>query len=347
MSWYRLGGFSAYFRRAVGPAVEPVGVIAKPGVVGRALDREVEGDLQVVLPRRHDQALELGQRAEVGVHGRVPSGLAPDRPRASGVAGLRDGGVVAPLAVGDPDRVDRRQVDDVEAQLGQPRELLLHAGEAPEGAREQLVPRADAGPLAVDVHLVRRRPPALVPLGAAGQRLGHGRRGGGGGALGHGARRAHRADRLGHRGAVARAQPPGGVLDQDRSLLELALEVLLAGRQLALDLVPPRRVGVHPGLDLEAVAAQRDRGERPRPPVRAELRHRLLQEPAGPRRTVPHDGPQLLVAVAHEVARDDHGITEGALHGLPATVHRRPDVVDLKARWRRAGNGDGHEAHAA
>src|SRR5581483_10911470 len=53
----------------------------------------------------------------VGVDRRVAALLAADRPRAADVAGLGRLGVVPALAVRLPDRVDRGEVDDVEAEL--------------------------------------------------------------------------------------------------------------------------------------------------------------------------------------------------------------------------------------
>ena len=53
-----------------------------------------------------------------------PPSLVADRPRAAGVVGAGDERVVAALAVREADRVDRRQVEHVEAELGQPRQLL-------------------------------------------------------------------------------------------------------------------------------------------------------------------------------------------------------------------------------
>ena len=96
-------------------------------------------------------ACEVLERAEVGVDRVVAAGLVADRPRGAGI--VRAGGqrVVVALAVGVADRVDRRQVDDVEAELGEARELVLDAVQAAPRAREQLVPGAELGALAVDL----------------------------------------------------------------------------------------------------------------------------------------------------------------------------------------------------
>jgi hypothetical protein len=143
-------------QRAVGAVVEPLGVLAQPGVVGRALDREVERELDPGVRRRRDQPVEVLERAELRVDAVWPPS-ASRSPRDCPGRPAGDERVVATLAVGVPDRVDRRQVDHVEAELGEPRELLGDAGQAAEGAREELIPGAEAGAQAVHVDLDRRR----------------------------------------------------------------------------------------------------------------------------------------------------------------------------------------------
>ena len=314
-------------------------------MVGGALDREVEGDLQAVPARRLHQALEVLQRAELGRDRRVAALGPADRPGAAGVAGLGGGRVVAALAVGAADRVDRRQVDDVEAQLGEPGQLQLHPGEAAERPREELVPRADAGEVAIHVHLERLRADAIAALRVARQGVGHLGREGGVGAGGEAVAPREGTEGLLRRAAVGALQPAGGVVEQRRTLGDLALEVLLAGGQLALQLVAPRRERIDPRLHLEAVEPQRAGGELAAPAVDAQLRHRRLGEPAGAGRPVPHHAAQCLVAVAHEVALHDDDVAEGALGRPAAALDRRPDVVDLDARRGRAGWRGGHGRH--
>ena len=109
------------------------------------------------LARRRGEAAQVLDRAELGVDRVVAALLRTDRPWRARVARPRGERVVAPLAVLAPDRVDRRQVDHVEAELGQPRQLALDSGEASPRAREQLVPGAEARALAVDLDRERLR----------------------------------------------------------------------------------------------------------------------------------------------------------------------------------------------
>src|ERR1700694_1449059 len=59
--------------RAVGPVLEPLRVLARVRVVGRALERDVEGDVHTVLAGRPDQAVKILQRAELRIDGLVPA----------------------------------------------------------------------------------------------------------------------------------------------------------------------------------------------------------------------------------------------------------------------------------
>ena len=115
-------------QRAVGAAVEPLRVLLQPRVVGRALDREVERDLAAELAAARDQrsnSSSVPSSGWIGRRGRPPPRRSPTGCPTSSGSGVER--VVPPLAVRRPDRVDRRQVDDVEAEL---RELGQHALDA-------------------------------------------------------------------------------------------------------------------------------------------------------------------------------------------------------------------------
>ena len=101
-------------------------------------------------------AVEVLPGPQLGVQRVVAAALVADRVRAARVARLGHERVVAPLAVRVPDRVDGREVQDVEAELGQPRDLLGGAAQPAPGAREHLVPGAEAPALAVDLERQRR-----------------------------------------------------------------------------------------------------------------------------------------------------------------------------------------------
>src|SRR5438034_8945326 len=103
--------------------------------------------------RSLDEPVEVVEGAELWVDGRVTALRAPDRPGAARVGGLHRERVVLSLAVRAPDRVDGRQVDDVEAHRRRALELRLRLLERSARARQELVPRGEARTLAVGDHL--------------------------------------------------------------------------------------------------------------------------------------------------------------------------------------------------
>ena len=142
--------------RAVGPGGEPLRVRLHPRVVGSRLEGEVERHLEAELAGPGDERVEVLERAEVGVDRVVAAVLGPDRPGRAGVVGSGGQRVVRALAVHLADRVDRRQVDHVEAHLGHGVEALRGGAEVAADdlaglgvlggslrAREELVPAAE------------------------------------------------------------------------------------------------------------------------------------------------------------------------------------------------------------
>ncbi|MCO5595375.1 hypothetical protein L7F22_049417 [Adiantum nelumboides] len=214
---------------------EPLRVLGDPGVVGRALQRQVERDLHAELVRPRDERVEVVEVAQLRVDRVVPARGGADRPRRADVARLGVDGVVAALAVHRADRVDRRQVDDVEAHLRDAVELLRRGDEravhgaaglvaAAGGAGEELVPGAvqRAGPVDED-----------RPLRAAGDQLPDG-------TLDH-----DRDDGVEQGGGDPRAQRQRGVPQRVRGAEQQVAAVLL-GRATP-------HPGEQPGADLEVV----------------------------------------------------------------------------------------------
>ena len=230
-----------------------------------------------------------------------------DGPRAADVARLSALGVVPPLAVRPPDRVDRRQVDDVEAQRRELGDHLRDACEPAPRAREQLVPRARAGAIALDVQLEGVAPRRVAPLTAA---------------------------------ELARALPPlvdRPVAEQRSSLRELPFEIGLAGRDLAVVLLQPAGVPVDPRLDLEAPAADGVDPERPREAVVAERGERLFAPPGAPFPEA-HDGAERLVSVADDRGGDVDTVVDAGLRRPATAVHLRCHVRDRDPFGSHSGN---------
>jgi hypothetical protein len=327
-------------------------MLLEPRVVGGGLDGEVERDVDAVLRRRGAQRPHVVVRAELGMHAVVAARRVADRPRRPGIALAGHERVVAALAVGQPDRVDGWQVEDVEAQLAQPRQLLLHAAQAAEGTREQLVPRAEARPLALHLQLdrrvERRRPvPRRVALHRGEQLLPQGgvvlRRG-------RDVRVVEQVERVLDDPLVARlGRPSRRLAQQDEALAQLAREVLLAALQLALELVAPGGELVRPALHGPCPAAHAVDDERALPAHALVMRVHGVQlgfDPlAAAGRLGADHGAQQVVAVAEDVAGHVHAIAHGALGRVKARVDGRLRVLDVdpgrRLSWLRGGHRAG------
>src|SRR6185503_15480233 len=142
---------------AVGPAREPERMLAHVWMVGRALERDVESDLEAEPLGFAAEAHEVLERAELLVDALVPAVESTDRPWRAGIVGTGLERVVAAFAITGADRMDWRQVHDVEAHrrdIGQAasrgRERAMARKLLRGGAREELVPRAEASERPLD-----------------------------------------------------------------------------------------------------------------------------------------------------------------------------------------------------
>ena len=95
----------------------------------------VKGPKGTLARRLHPDVRLVVEGAEVRMHRGMPARGRPDRPGAARVAGTGPHRVVGALAVGTADGMDGRQVDHVEAELGE-------LGKAPGGIREGEIGRA-------------------------------------------------------------------------------------------------------------------------------------------------------------------------------------------------------------
>ena len=132
-------------------------MLLDPGVVGGALDGDVQGQFHAVGADGGYEVVEVGEGAELGMDGLMAAFRRADRPGAAGVAGIGGRSVVGAFAEGGADGVDGRQVKDVEAHAGDLGEQRLDVGEGAVAGgigrrrtREELVPTGEAGALAID-----------------------------------------------------------------------------------------------------------------------------------------------------------------------------------------------------
>ena len=135
-----LGRILGVADRAVGATAKPFGMLAEPGMVGRALDGEIERDLEAMLAGSRHQPAEVLRRAQRGMDRIVAAVAGADGVGAAGIVGRGLQGIVAALAIGRADRMDGREVKDVEPHVANTRQVGNDVVEGPQRAREELVP---------------------------------------------------------------------------------------------------------------------------------------------------------------------------------------------------------------
>src|SRR5690606_7251628 len=108
-----LGEFDA----AVRAPVEPFRMRLYPGVVRRALDREVEGNLEAMVASGCNQPAEVLKAPEFGMNGVVAARFRADGIGTAGVIWAGCQAIVAALAVGCAERMDGWEMEHVEAQF--------------------------------------------------------------------------------------------------------------------------------------------------------------------------------------------------------------------------------------
>src|SRR5215471_12128293 len=147
----RLGGIFGILHCAVRAPAKPLRMLLHVGMIGGALEGEVERDLDAILLGFGDQYPKVRQGPELRMYGRMSAGRRPNGPGAPWIVGSSHGGIVLPFAVHLPNGMNRRQVEYVKAHvrdIGQARctvpegpVLTWHWGA---GAWEHFVPGAEA-----------------------------------------------------------------------------------------------------------------------------------------------------------------------------------------------------------
>ena len=314
------------------------------------MESYVESDLEAQLGGPVAELPEVLDSSQLGMDGGVAPLRPADCPRHSRVVGAGFEGVVGALAVGAPDGVDGREVEDVESHLRHVVEPVGHVGEGsvlalvPPRTGEQLVPGGKTRPLAVHPDLVDRvvdRRAAAV--GEEPHGVGHLRgecrfhpdldrpapvpeQGCGGG------------EELGS-GVVLR--PFGGVFDQAGADLEVRFFDHV-GVALLRQPEPPGGEVVDPAFDREREPSDVGDGELSPPAV---VDHGLHGHPPPgrlPAALVADVGGDGVVAVGEDVRLHRHHVADDALRRETSVVDAGRDVLDDDP----AGGGEAHGAKA-
>ena len=109
--WWILGVFD----RAVGPLVEPVGMLLNVRMIGGAVEREVECDFHSAFAHFRYEPVEIGQRTERRFNRHVSAGFAANCPRHARIPRLAGDGIVAAFAIGLPNGMNRGKVNDIKS----------------------------------------------------------------------------------------------------------------------------------------------------------------------------------------------------------------------------------------
>ncbi|MCF0088992.1 hypothetical protein B0E37_04074 [Streptomyces sp. MH192] len=321
-------------------------------MVRRALQGEIERDLQTQLPGPGDEGVEVLQRPQRRMDRVVPALRGADGPGHAHVLRARRQGVVGALAEGGADGVDGRQVDDVETHLRDGRKSFRGGAEGAVhrrvqlpalAAREELVPRAEQRPLPLHPQLQLLRGADGVPQRTAGQDPvhlgGERRREPGGDGAGGVAQGVHGGAQHLTGSPVLLRYAPGGPLVQPRALLQHQLDVLTCGN-LDPGVVPPGGDGIAPGVHPErpeALGGERHPGA-PAVGAGGQLPHRR----PGPRtalRIRQHDiGGHRVVALAEHGGRDLELLPD---HRLGRTAAAQDDRRHVQHGYTPHGRGAG------
>ena len=80
----------------------------------------------------------------------VSAGRAANRPRRTDIALFGSDAIVLPFAKCRADRMNRREIENVESHSGDARQLLFDVAQCADGSGKHFVPRTELGTLAID-----------------------------------------------------------------------------------------------------------------------------------------------------------------------------------------------------
>src|SRR5262245_44646039 len=102
--------------RSIRPKAKPLGMLLQPGMVERALHRKVEGDIHLVLAADGDEPAKIIERAQLRFDRVMTAIFVADRVEAARILWTGIERIVFALPVRAPNRMDRRQIKNVEAK---------------------------------------------------------------------------------------------------------------------------------------------------------------------------------------------------------------------------------------
>src|SRR6266581_4922006 len=154
-----LGRIFGVLHGAIRAPPEPLRVLLHIGMIGGALEGDVESYLYPILPGCGDQASEIVQGPKLWMDSCMPAGGRSNGPGTAWIIGGGHGGIVLALAVDLANRMNGREIEDVKThtrQIGQTCLTILEgsvlAWHRRAGAWKHLIPGAEAGLVTVHHH---------------------------------------------------------------------------------------------------------------------------------------------------------------------------------------------------
>src|SRR5262245_5844320 len=114
-----LGRILRVLHGAIRTPLEPFRVLLHIGMIGCALEGDIECYLYPILLGFGDQAPEIVQGPELWMDGRMPAGGRPNGPGTPWVIGSSHGGIVLTLAVDLANGMNGREIEDVKTHTRQ------------------------------------------------------------------------------------------------------------------------------------------------------------------------------------------------------------------------------------
>src|SRR6266404_269876 len=116
---------------AIGAPPEPLRVLPHIGMIGGALEGDVESYLYPILPGCGDQASEIVQGPKLWMDSCMPAGGRSNGPGTAWIIGGGHGGIVLALAVDLANRMNGREIEDVKTHMRQIGQTCLTILERP------------------------------------------------------------------------------------------------------------------------------------------------------------------------------------------------------------------------
>ena len=308
-------------------------------MVGRTIDREIERDLHSAFSHFALEPIEIFERPQRGLHRFVTASFASDRPGHAGIAWFCSHGIVSPFAISMSDRMNRREINYVEAH----RLRVINSGQTITKGRsaiaatfgrawKKFIPGSDLRFFPFHDHAWRRRilcRPRTVGIGR------------------HQHFELARVDNVINlrvispanrfrqfaksRRIVRDVSALSGRFDQGRAFQCFSGQIGNAGFEFFRELIPPTSKGVGPRFDRVFINADLVQRTNPAPAIVVDKRHRCLMPARLTNQPPFQSGGHDIVTVFKNVGFDRKIVFDDAFDRVTSAVTQRPKILDNRA----------------